>query len=250
LGIEKEKGNHDENRPYRGPPAESGAINFSPIYGEMARDILRLSERHSGLCVRLADLGCARVGKGNWEKEKENEMKTYGNKDVQDRIEVAHRDGFVLTLEVLPDDIPIEGNAMASGDDAVDRRAEQDVIDGLAAGNEWAWCTVRITAEHLDSGVVGESFLGTCSYDSEEDFMQVNGYAPDMIDDAVEQCKQSMANAALIAAAPELLMALRCALADLEGIMPEMEPSGDRNHPAWTTITEAQDAIAKAEVKP
>ena len=58
------------------------------------------------------------------------------------------------------------------------------------------------------------------------------------------------ANAALIAAAPELLMALRCALADLEGIMPEMEPSGDRNHPAWTTITEAQDAIAKAEVKP
>ena len=31
-------------------------------------------------------------------------------------------------------------------------------------------------------------------------------------------------------------LALRCALADLEGIMPEFEPSGDREHPAWKTI--------------
>jgi 2-iminoacetate synthase ThiH len=55
------------------------------------------------------------------------------------------------------------------------------------------------------------------------------------------------ANARLIAAAPDLLMALRCAVADLEGIMPEFEPSGERTHPAWTTITEARQAIAKAE---
>lgn len=31
-------------------------------------------------------------------------------------------------------------------------------------------------------------------------------------------------------------LALRCALADLEGVMPEFEPSGDREHPAWKTI--------------
>jgi len=30
--------------------------------------------------------------------------------------------------------------------------------------------------------------------------------------------------------------ALLCAHADLEGIMPEFEPSGDRKHPAWKTI--------------
>tara|TARA_R100001530_G_scaffold134994_3_gene111117 strand:- start:556 stop:939 length:384 start_codon:yes stop_codon:yes gene_type:complete len=119
-------------------------------------------------------------------------MRTYGNTDVRDRIEVAHRDGIWLTVEELPDDSPIEGNAMASGDDAVDRRAEQYVRDSLAAGNQWAWCTVRIAAEHIDSGVVGESFLGACSYDSEEDFMQVNGNAPDMIDEAVEQCKMTL----------------------------------------------------------
>ena len=47
-------------------------------------------------------------------------------------------------------------------------------------------------------------------------------------------------------AAPELLAALKCALADLEGIMPEFEPSGDREHPAWQTIEEVKAAIAKA----
>jgi len=44
-----------------------------------------------------------------------------------------------------------------------------------------------------------------------------------------------------------LLDAARCALADLEGIVPEFEPSGDRRHPAWNTIRELQAIIAKAE---
>jgi 2-iminoacetate synthase ThiH len=51
----------------------------------------------------------------------------------------------------------------------------------------------------------------------------------------------------IVLAGPQLkavLLALRCALADLEGIMPEFEPSGDRQHPAWTTIQELRAAIA------
>lgn len=44
-----------------------------------------------------------------------------------------------------------------------------------------------------------------------------------------------------------LLDAAKCALADLEGIMPEFEPSGDREHPAWTTIKELRAAIKLAE---
>jgi|688.fasta_scaffold1241902_3 hypothetical protein len=44
----------------------------------------------------------------------------------------------------------------------------------------------------------------------------------------------------------DLYWAARCALADLEGIMPEFEPSGDREHPAWQTIKELRSAIAKA----
>jgi len=51
------------------------------------------------------------------------------------------------------------------------------------------------------------------------------------------------ANARLIAKAPDLLFAAKCALADLEGIMPEFEPSGDREHPAWETINLLKKAI-------
>lgn len=44
-----------------------------------------------------------------------------------------------------------------------------------------------------------------------------------------------------------LINAAKCALADLEGIMPEYEPSGERTHPAWQTITELRAAIQAAE---
>lgn len=45
----------------------------------------------------------------------------------------------------------------------------------------------------------------------------------------------------------ELLQAAKCALADLEGIMPEFEPSGDKKHPGWKTIKELKKAIKNAE---
>lgn len=54
-------------------------------------------------------------------------------------------------------------------------------------------------------------------------------------------------NGSLIASAPDLLEACKAALADLEGIMPEFEPSGDRQNPAWSTIKELSNAISKAE---
>ena len=46
-----------------------------------------------------------------------------------------------------------------------------------------------------------------------------------------------------------LLHGCRCALADLEGIMPDYESSGDRLHPGWVTIKELRAALAKAEGK-
>jgi hypothetical protein len=49
------------------------------------------------------------------------------------------------------------------------------------------------------------------------------------------------ANARLGAAAPELLMVCRCALADLEGLAPD-----DDSNPAHTTITEVRRVIAAA----
>lgn len=49
------------------------------------------------------------------------------------------------------------------------------------------------------------------------------------------------------AARGDLMCAATNALADLEGIMPEVEPSGDRTHPGWETIKELQAAIAEAK---
>ncbi len=43
-----------------------------------------------------------------------------------------------------------------------------------------------------------------------------------------------------------LILAARCALADLEGIMPEFEPSGERRHPGWQTIKDLQKALNEA----
>ena len=47
-----------------------------------------------------------------------------------------------------------------------------------------------------------------------------------------------------------LLRAAKHALANLEGIMPEHEPSGDRTHPGWKTIEELKAAINTAKGKP
>lgn len=47
----------------------------------------------------------------------------------------------------------------------------------------------------------------------------------------------------------ELIQAAKNALADLEGILPEFEPSGDRNHPAWETIKELKKALKKLKIK-
>lgn len=42
--------------------------------------------------------------------------------------------------------------------------------------------------------------------------------------------------------------AAKYALADLEGIMPEFEASGDRVHPAWKTIDELKNALEPIEL--
>lgn len=69
----------------------------------------------------------------------------------------------------------------------------------------------------------------------------------------VMQCKSTQNGRAdsgadnVIKSVHGLYWAARCALADLEGIMPEYEPSGDREHPAWRTIKELKKAIRHAD---
>lgn len=45
----------------------------------------------------------------------------------------------------------------------------------------------------------------------------------------------------------EITILLNCAIADLEGILPEYEPSGDRKHPAWQTLADLKKKVAELE---
>jgi hypothetical protein len=88
-----------------------------------------------------------------------------------------------ITISCEPEDVPVEGNALASGDAAEDRAAERWVRRQLARGNQWAWCTVIVRAEY--AGLMGRDVLGCCSYKSERDFKQPGGYYQSMVDEAL-----------------------------------------------------------------
>lgn len=81
-------------------------------------------------------------------------------------------------IRCLPEEIPVRGNALASGDPAEDKRTEDEIIARLESGDDWAWCTVEVIARWEDFSAI--ETLGACSYASEEDFRQPGGYFDDM----------------------------------------------------------------------
>jgi hypothetical protein len=105
------------------------------------------------------------------------------------KIRTLKPSDVTFTLECLAEDTPVRGNAMASGDDATDREAEDWVNCQLRDGNEWAWCTVKVTAEWQTFR--GVAYLGCCSYLSEEDF-RVGGYYESMKDEALDDLNESI----------------------------------------------------------
>ena len=78
---------------------------------------------------------------------------------------------IIVTAEV--DEIPIRGNAIASGDDDYDREVEDWIIKEVNAGNVWAWASVCVELKW--NSLRGDAYLGCCSYESEEDFRK-SGY--------------------------------------------------------------------------
>jgi len=91
-------------------------------------------------------------------------------------------------IEATPEDVPVRGNAMASGNDELDKRAEDEILARLESGDEWAWCNVRVTC--TDGISEGESWLGGCSYRNEEDF-KAGGYYETMKAEALEDMERN-----------------------------------------------------------
>jgi hypothetical protein len=87
-------------------------------------------------------------------------------------------------LEVEQDESPVRGNAMASGDDALDKQVEDEIIERLNDGDVWAWAQVTVTAQF--GPLEGHDYLGGCCYKDEEDFKQPGGYWEDMKQRAID----------------------------------------------------------------
>lgn len=85
-------------------------------------------------------------------------------------------DDVFFTIEAIPEEIPIRGNASAI-DEVTDAACERWILEQLEAGNLWAWATVIVRARW--NGFEGRDVLGCCSYESEEAFIE-GGYFEDM----------------------------------------------------------------------
>lgn len=110
----------------------------------------------------------------------------------------AHRTRVVrvITIEVEcePEEVPIDGNCMASGDARIDRTQEKWVRHQLEHGNPWAWCSVRVRAGYGEHEA--DVYLGCCSYLSGDDFCRPGGHFDDMASEAVRAVLSKAADAA------------------------------------------------------
>lgn len=90
-----------------------------------------------------------------------------------------------ITVHAEQDDMPVRGNALASGDDAQDKRVEDDIIERLDSGDVWAWASVEVRGTW--NGLEASAYLGCCCYEDESDFCKPGGYFPQMRDEVIDE---------------------------------------------------------------
>jgi len=91
----------------------------------------------------------------------------------------------IFTITAEQEDLPIRGNAIASGDEDFDEKIAREIEADLDRGNVWAWASVTVTASW--AGFAGNDQLGGCSYKDEDDFRKAGGYFEDMLRESVRQ---------------------------------------------------------------
>ena len=94
------------------------------------------------------------------------------------------RDEVMIRLIAEPEFLPVEGNASATDDDALDREIAQRILRRLDQGDVWAWAMVTVTV--CWGPFSASDYLGSCCYEDEADFCQSGGYYDDMVEAALE----------------------------------------------------------------
>jgi hypothetical protein len=97
-----------------------------------------------------------------------------------------------FSLDVEQDDVPVRGNALCSGDDELDKQAEDEILTRLRWGDPWAWAQVTVTA--MWNGFFGHAHLGGCSYRDAKEFCQPGGYYDDLCKEALDDLNDSIAD--------------------------------------------------------
>jgi hypothetical protein len=95
-----------------------------------------------------------------------------------------------------PEDIPIKGNASCI-DPETDAANERVIFDRVAAGDDWAWFSVKVVASTIIAGNLyrGESaWLGCNCYENEADFL-AGGYYDDLKDEALTALENTVSDA-------------------------------------------------------
>jgi hypothetical protein len=104
---------------------------------------------------------------------------------LEEEIIKAYERDYDITLEAIPETIRVRGNALASGDDALDKEAEDEIISRLESGDVWAWFTAKVSVRD-SHGREASDYLGACCYEDGEDFKR-GGYYLDMIRTCVDE---------------------------------------------------------------
>lgn len=71
------------------------------------------------------------------------------------------------------------------GDHFDDQETIDQITEEWENGNDWAWCNIAVTVHYM--GLTSVQYLGCCSYESEEDFVDNSGYYDDMGREAIAE---------------------------------------------------------------
>ena len=105
---------------------------------------------------------------------------------------MLNRHEIQVLVTAFPEEIPVKGNAMCSGDEDFDQQIEAEILERLEQDDVWAWATVSVAAEW--QGLKEKEYLGCCCYESEEDFRNNSGYFEEMVQEALTNLNLRLRN--------------------------------------------------------
>lgn len=108
---------------------------------------------------------------------------------LEEDIIKGYESQYDITLEAIPETIRVRGNALASGDDQLDKETEDEILARLESGDVWAWFTAKVSVRDK-YGREASDYLGACCYEDEKDFRR-GGYYLDMIRECLDQIEMA-----------------------------------------------------------